>query len=670
MMVRPNHVLTAAAVLLAALPCTSRADVTLPAVFGDHMVLQRSMKAPFWGTAQPGEKVTVTVGSISVSTNADAAGAWQVKVGPLSAGGPLEVSVSAPSGSKTFKDVLVGDVWVCSGQSNMQMSVGSVYNAGTEIANSANVKIRLFTVPNVVSETPAKDVVGQWSRCGPDTVGGFSAVGYFFGRELNMKLGVPIGLINTSWGGTPAESWTSLKWLQDDPILSPMLTRIPKPGVDIEAAKREYEKKLKEWQDKQYFHDPGNKGVGLGYAKPEFDDSGWQKMPLPGAWETNTPALKVDGAIWFRRTVTVPDEWAGKGLTLTLGAIDDFDVTYFNGEQVGTTGEGTANWYAAPRKYTVPGALVKAGDNVIAVRAFDWFGAGGFTGPAEAMRLTGPSSDPIDLTGPWAFKVEGSRDEGNVPPQPQEPAGVWNSWTPTGLYNAMIAPLIPYGIKGAIWYQGESNAGRAFQYRTLFPAMIKCWREAWGEGDFPFFWVQLANYMDRVPQPADSEWAELRESQSMTLSLPKTGQAVIIDIGDAKDIHPKNKQDVGLRLAMAARHVAYGDKAVAPSGPLYRALKVEGDKAVLTFAFTNGGLVAKGGKLEGFAVAGEDRKFVWADATINGATVVVSSPRVPNPVAVRYGWANNPAANLYNGVGLPASPFRTDKWPGVTDKNR
>jgi len=516
-MCRTRRILVAALaslVLLAAMPVA--ADVRLPAIIGSNMVLQQDMKDAIWGWAAPGEEVTVTLGSQKATAKADKDGRWQVRLEPLKAGGPMEMTVAGQNMIKVA-NILVGEVWICSGQSNMAMSVKSSKDSDKEIAEAKYPKIRLFKVANAAVAEPAQDVKGEWVECGPETVGGFSAAGYFFGRDLLKALDVPVGLIHTNWGGTPAEAWTSRATLEADPDLKVIVERQAQAIENFPKAKEN--------------------------------------------WEANREKL-------------------------------------------------LAKWKADAEKAKAEGK--------------------------QAPRQPGAPGDP--RTSP-------------------------NS--PATLYNGMIAPLLPFGIRGAIWYQGESNAGRAYQYRKLFPAMIADWRKNWGEGDFPFLFVQLANFKPAKAEPADSDWAELREAQTMTLSLPKTGMAVIIDIGEANDIHPKNKQDVGHRLALAAEAIAYG-KTIVYSGPLYESMKVEGDKVRLKFKHVGGGLAAKGDKLTGFAVAGEDKKFVWADAKIDGDTVVVSSKDVPKPVAVRYAWADNPDGNLYNKEGLPASPLRTDDWPGIT----
>ncbi len=498
----PVKYLTILTLLTVAVPGV-HADVRLAALFSDNMVVQQKLPVPVWGWAAPGEVVTVTLGGSKATATTDGQGKWMVRLDPLPAGGPLELSV-AGNNALTIKNVVVGEVYVASGQSNMEWPVANVRDAAREIAAADHPNIRMFTVVKSIACSPQVDCRGHWDVCSPGTAGGFSAVGYFFALNLQKALNVPVGIIHTSWGGTPVQSWTDLQSLLDEPALKPMAT----------AAEGQF----------------------AAYSKQLADAvRGW----LPA-----------------------------------------YDAAVAAGQQP-----------------------------------------------------------------PWA------------PPLPSNQPGPWTS---TVLYNGMIAPLVPYAIAGAIWYQGESNAGNAALYRTQFPAMIKGWRRVWGQGDFPFFWVQLANYMQARPEPSESGWAELREAQTMTLALPNTGMATIIDLGEANDIHPRNKQDVGARLALVAEKVAYG-RDVVYSGPMYAGMKVEGNKAVISFTHVDGGLEAKGGEpLKGFALCGEDKKYVWADAAIVGETVVVSSPQVPQPVAVRYAWADNPVCNLYNKAGLPAVPFRTD----------
>jgi len=650
-------------VLILVLVCAAvvRAEVRLPAILGDNMVLQQGMKVRIWGNANAGEHVTVTFDKKSVNTVADAQGRWQVWIGPLKAGGPSELTVN----TLTIKNVLVGEVWLCSGQSNMEWPLINTINGAETVARAMNPEIRLFRVEHQTSATPLSDVQGHWVVTTPEDAANFSAVGYFFGRELYQHLKIPIGLIDSSWGGTPAEAWTTNEALTSSPDLKPILDRYQSSLNALPQAKDAYAHALAQWEEKNLYLDAGNKGEALGYADPAASTTGWSRMDLPKQFET--AGLLIDGAVWFRKEIELPASWAGKALVLKLTPIDDQDVTYFNGTKIGATGRETPNSYMVPRRYVVPGSLVKSGRNVIAVRVFDSAGEGGFS-RGGAMSL-GPNGDgdsqAISLRGEWVYKVERALepkhpDWGTRP----EAVGVSNQNNPSVLYNAMIAPLVPFSIRGVIWYQGESNAGRAYQYRTLFPLMIRSWRSAWGR-EFPFYFVQLANWHANKAEPDESDWAELREAQTMTLREPQTGMAVTIDIGDENDIHPRNKLDVGRRLAAWALADTYGQKVI-PSGPLFEHFRIDGDEIRIRFKHGVGLRTSDGGPLKGFAIAGEDRRFVWADARIDGDTVIVSSPKVVKPVAVRYGWADNPIANLYNKAGLPASPFRTDDWPGVT----
>ena len=642
----------------------ARADVRLPAIISDNMVLQQGMKVRIWGNANPKERITVAFDQKTVTTVADSKGQWDVWLGPLNAGGPSELIVKGDDNILTIKNVLVGEVWICSGQSNMEWTLNNTSNATETLAQANYPEIRSFRVEHRTATSPLTDVEGHWVVTTPAEAAHFSAVGYFFGREIYQRLKVPVGLINTSWGGTPAEAWTSHDALKSSSELKPILEKYESSLKALPQTKDAYARALAQWEAKNLYLDAGNKGEALGYADPKASTNDWTRMDLPTQFES--AGLQIDGAVWFRKTVTVPESWAGKDLLLNLSAIDDFDVTYFNGTKVGAVGKETPNSHIIPRKYVVPGSLVRAGTNVIAVRVFDHAGEGGFTrGDMSVGPNGGSDAQPISLTGPWDYKVEIALD----PKRPDwgtrpDPVGVSNQNSPSVLYNAMIAPLVPFGIRGAIWYQGESNAGRAYQYRTLFPAMIRDWRDAWGR-TFPFYFVQLANWRPRKPEPSESDWAELREAQFMTLRESQTGMAVIIDVGDGDDLHPRNKLDVGRRLAYWALAETYGHNTI-PSGPLFDRFSIDDDKVRIRFKHAAGLKTSDGGPVKGFAIAGADRKFVWADARIEGDTVVVSSPRVPKPVAVRYGWADNPLVNLYNKADLPASPFRTDDWPGVT----
>jgi sialate O-acetylesterase len=509
--------------IIACQPTIALADVKLPAIFGSHMVLQRDQKDRVWGWAEPGEEVTVRIAGQEKSAKADPDGAWQVMLDPMPAGGPHTMTVQGKN-TVQFDDVLVGEVWICSGQSNMQWPVGATKDADLEIAAAKYPNIRLITVPNRGTQEPQKDFRGHWVLCSPSTVGGFSAVGYLFGRQLHQTLGVPIGLINDAWGGSACEAWIRRDLLTADPKYAAMMQNWAEIEKNYPKAKEEYQAKYAAWRKE------------ADQAKAE------QKRP--------------------------------------------------------------------PRPPQNPDAM---------------------------------------MTG---------------------------NFRPGNIYNGVLKPTIGYGIRGVIWYQGESNAGRAYQYRDLFPLMIKSWRDEWGQGDFPFYWVQLADFMAESPRPRDSGWAELREAQTMTMErLPHTGQAVIIDIGEGKDIHPKNKQDVAQRLARWALAADYGMR-IAHQSPTYKSMERQGNKIVLTFDQVGGGLQTFDvNEARGFTIAGSDRKFVPAQARVTGPnergrkTVEVWSDEVSEPVAVRYAWADNPVCNLYSAEGLPATPFRTDDWPGVTIHN-
>lgn len=633
-----------------------RADDAKPflhPLFTDNMVLQRGMADPVWGWTTPGQAVTVSLSGKTAKAVANADGKWTAHIGPFTAGGPYTLTVSGPQ-SVTLNNVMIGDVWICSGQSNMQFGIGNGLNSTQEISNANYPNIRLFMVTNVASDTPRETVPvnaaeGHWQACTPQTIAiggwnGFTAVGYFFGRDLQQDIHVPIGLIETTWGGTIAEAWTSAEALDKMPDFAPAVDQLQKTALQPGQS---YDDKLEAWYAK---HDPGS--VGATWGDPTLDASAWKTMPLPQDFQdAGDPAIaNVNGVMWFRRTFDVPAGDAGKNGVLHL-MVDDNDTTWVNGVKVGAT-EG----WNVERSYAVPSTLLKPTGNVIAVRDLDTGGKGGIYGDPANLNLDFPGGTPLSLTGPWSYKLGTP-----LPTDNSLPAAQNNPNVVTVLYNGMIAPLIPFGVKGAIWYQGESNAGRGKQYQTLLPTMITDWRSRFGVGTFPFLVVQLANYGGNPAQPSESGWAELREAQLMTAEqLPKTGLATAVDIGDPGNIHPTNKQEVGRRLALNAEAIAYGQK-VEYSGPLYQSMTVEGSTIRVHFTHVTGGLVNKApDKLQGFAIAGADGHFVWADAKIDGNTLVVSSPDVPAPTQVRYAWADSPTTSLYNGAGLPASPFRTD----------
>ncbi len=632
-------------------------SLRLPSIFGSNMIIQHGRKFPVWGWSAPGDKITVEFGSQNKTATTGKDGKWRVELGPLGIScEPRKMIVTSSIKNLQLKieNILVGDVWICSGQSNMEWPLKQTIGAEEAIRNSANSAIRLFTVPRVTADEPVDECQGSWTECNPATVEQFSGVAYHFGRELSRHLNIPIGLIHTSWGGTKAEAWTSREALKAFPELNHLVSN------DVSVYKKALEpfKKLFNFAAPRgvkhgtdgTLPDPGRNPATAKWAEPDFNDSNWIEMNTPGSWESQ--GYMLDGAVWFRKKIKVPSTWEGRDLFLELGALDDFDVTFFNGKEVGRTGKETDSWWTTPRKYKVSGKLVKKGEAVITIRIFDQFMSGGMMGPSEKMRIypVGKECEEISLKGKWLTAVE----LGII---------VSSSINSTKLFNAMINPLLTLGIKGAIWYQGCSNVDRAYQYRKLLPTMISDWRARWKCGKFPFYIVQLANYLEKVELPCESSWAELREAQLLTsVKVPNSGLAVAIDIGEAKDIHPRNKKDVGIRLAIQALKKTYGKKIVA-DGPVYKGMTVKGNSIIVKFETDGAKLKSLDGKeLRSFTIAGSDRKFHWADAKIAGNTVVVCSGNVKKPMAVRYAWANNPDCNLCNDLGLPASPFRTDGW--------
>jgi sialate O-acetylesterase len=637
------------------------AVVKLPAIFSNNMVLQQQSEVPFWGEATPNKTVRITSSwnQRTIETKADANGKWKTTISTQAYGGPFTIVLS--DGKKTIlENVMVGEVWLCSGQSNMEMPLagwGKIANFEQEIAGANYPNIRLLQVSKTLSTKPLTDLEvtkGGWVACSPKTVEDFSAVGYFFGKNLYDTKNIPIGIINTSWGGTIAEAWTSGSTLKTMPDFKPVVEKMEQTAVNKAELKAKYTKDLIEWQNQVEKADKGHSNGKALWAVKELDESDWKPMNIPDNWE-NQSLPGFDGVVWFRKTVEIPADWQNTGLTLNLDMIDDNDVTYFNGVEVGHT-----DGWNLSRKYDIPASLVKSGKAVITVRVFDTGGGGGIYGNASLINLSNSTDKNIPLAGSWQYKVGFNLNE-----IPAAPKLADDPNQPTVLFNAMIHPIVPFTIKGAIWYQGESNADKAYQYRELFPLMIKDWRKEW-KSDFPFYFVQLANYTAVLPQPAEASWAELREAQLQTLHLENTGMAVTIDIGNEKDIHPKNKQEVGRRLSLIARANAYNEN-IAFSGPIYDSYRIVKNSIRITFNHTDKGLKTKNGEqLTGFAIAGPDHQFRWAKAVIEGNEVVVSCNEVENPISVRYAWAANPVCNLFNGVDLPASPFRTDDWQGIT----
>jgi sialate O-acetylesterase len=645
------------------------ATVKLASLFVDNMVLQRDAMAPVWGTADPGEIVTLILGDQKVTATAGPDGAWKADFQNLKLGPPQTLTVAGQKNTLTVNNVAIGDVWVTSGQSNMQYLLIDQ----DEIPLPANPDIRYFECPRVMSVQPLTAFPPRpytWINAAPDTRAKWSAVAYYFAKDLNKELGVPIGIIDCTWGGTQAEPWTSREALESVPEYKEPIDKAIQAFQNVDANVATYAADHAAWEKQTGRTDPGNKGFTDGWAAPGFDASGWQTINTVQFNNWAQVGMPNGGTVWIRKTVSLPPEAAGKDFTLDMDAINGADTTYFNGEEVGHAGWNAPDFYRQPRKYTVPGRIVKAGDNVIAIRIFAQTSDHAYF--LQHKKPGVPVKDPASLSDDWLAKVEFQLPAmppdqlATRPPNPHPGAGN----TPTTNFNAMICPLMPYGIKGALWYQGESNVNYAYAYRTLLPLLIESWRAHWNIGDFPFYIVQLPNLgtPQSTPVEPQANWPVMRESQLQTWKkVPHTAMSVNIDIGEAANLHPHDKKDVGYRLSLLALANAYG-KPLEYSGPIYDSMAVEGNKIRVKFTHLGGGLVAKdGGPLKHFAIAGSDQNWLDGDAEIDGDTIIVFNPAITTPVAVRYAWAGNPdGCNLVNKAGLPASPFRTDDWPVIT----
>nr|WP_084708682.1 sialate O-acetylesterase [Hymenobacter norwichensis] len=625
------------------------AQVRLPRLVSNGMVLQREQPVRIWGWAAKGEKVSVAFQGKSYQATTGPDGQWHVSLPAMKAGGPYELKIKA-SNELSVKDILVGDVWLLSGQSNMETPMSRLRDKYPEvIAQAANPRIRQYEVPmSYAFQKPRTDVTGgKWIAADPQTVLQFSGVGYFFAKEINAKYQVPVGLIKDAVGGSPAEAWLSADALKQFPTYEQQGAKY-KDSAMVAGIRQREGAAVANWYKQLYQADQGEARGQHKWSAPDHDASSWATMNVPGYWASQTPMGMVNGVMWFRKEVEVPAAMVGQPARLELGTLVDADSTYINGQLVGTTG-----YQYPPRKYEVKPGVLKAGKNVVVVRLINNGGRGGFTPEKNYQLIAGGQT--LDLRGPWQYKLGATMSP--------TPGTTTFQYQPGGLFNGMIAPVLPYAIKGVLWYQGESNTGHAQDYQALMTSLINDWRAHFQQPKLPFLYVQLANFMAVRPEPTESGWAAVRDAQRRTLTVPYTGMAVITDAGEWNDIHPLDKQTPGHRLALAAQKVAYGDSKVVSSGPLYQTMQVAGNKATLSFASTGGGLVAKGGEpLKGFAVAGPDKKFVWAQARIDGNKVVVWNDQVPNPTVVRYAWADNPeGANLYNKEGLPASGFTTEQ---------
>lgn len=663
--------------------------VKLSPLFSSGMVLQQQSDVPLWGEAKAGSKVVISTSwnGTKYTTQAGADGQWRIKVTTPKAGGPYSITISDGK-PLTLSDVLIGEVWLCSGQSNMEMPVegwGKVMNYKQEEAEADSYpQIRLLQVKKAISPTPLSSIEANtqsadgrpgWQQCSAKSVAEFSATAYFFGRSLHKSLNVPIGLIDASWGGTYIEPWTSREALSQHPDLAASLDDVAAMAPDKETRRTQYQKKVEAWHATEMKADKGYDGDTPAYAQPSLDDSAWQQTEVPSLWEHTKGWENVDGVVWMRKTINIPSAWNGRELTVSLGQIDDIDYTFFEGQAIGATYE-----LGPQRLYTVPKNLVRDGKAILTVRVVDMGGLGGIFSDAKQLYIECPRSADktltrISLAGTW--RMSHTTELSDMAIIPVNDAESPNK--PTLLFNAMISPVVPYGLRGAIWYQGCANERRGYQYRELLPTLISDWRTQWSKAasdfginstanKFPFYIVQLANYQTLQTDPcAKDQWAEVREAQSMAAQhVAASGLACTIDIGEAGDIHPKNKQEVGRRLALLARANDYGQN-VETSGPQYRSYTIEGQNVRIKFDHAQSGLqTSDGGDIKGFIIAGPDRQFHWATAKVDGTDIIVSSPEVACPLAVRYAWAQNPICNLQNKDRLPAVPFRTDDWPGAS----
>lgn len=659
-----------------------RADVRLPSIFSDHMVLQKAEVVPIWGKADPGEHVRVTVDGRSAEVDAEATGRWKVTLNLKESGsGPFTMTVAGKN-VRQIEDVVVGEVWLASGQSNMELPLRVTTGADAEIAQSANPLLRQFLVKKAGAKVPAEDCVGQWTIAGPETSGEFTAVGYYFGKELQQSRRLPVGIIHSSHGGTFIEPW----------IAAEAFERIPAFRASAEAARRKVEEfpgeKAKFVADfatwlKRHAREDDLHPDPAPYADEAASPADWTTVNLPGP--VTAPGFPASGVFWIRRDIDVTALVAQQGFKVMIGPLHGDWQVYWNGRKIDEMTYSRLPGKDFPCYFPVPRESIRAGRNTLAIRLYS---------PASSLNFPDRSlwAGPIDLNGKWLAKVERSFPElssevmaaaPRLDAQPPEAV-------PGALFNAMIHPLVPYRLAGVLWYQGESNVKRAEEYRTAFPALITGWREQWQQPDLPFYFCQLCNNAAKVTAPGESAWAELRESQAQALALPATGQAVIIDVGEAGDLHPRDKQTVGHRLFLIAAGNRDGHS-LSFSGPIFDSSAIDGGQVRVKFRHGEGGLVAKelpstyivksvtgetaplirnspGSELEGFAICGADHKWTWAQAKIDGDSVLVWSDKVPQPAAVRYAWADNPTVNLYNRAGLPAAPFRTDDFP-LTTKN-
>lgn len=622
---------------------SASAQIKLPQVICDGMVLQREQAVSIWGWASQGEQVTLNFKGEKFRTSADKDGSWEIELPPQAAGGPYELVLNGKNEIK-ISDILFGDVWLCSGQSNMVLPMERVKERyPSEIENANFPEIRNFFIRTVSDlQGPREDLPsGKWVAADPDKVLGFGAVSYFFAHEIHKKNSIPIGIINASVGGTPIEAWISEEGLKGFPEVLEQVRQNKDTAYINEVIQRARAGRPQRVE--------ADKGLmeEVKWFDPAYLPKGWRNIYIPGFWE-DQGLRDLNGVVWYRREIEVPESMTDIPAKLFMGRIIDADHVYVNGKEV-----GNITYQYPPRRYNLAPGILKAGKNTIVIRVTNTNGKGGFV--PDKPYFISANGQEIDLTGEWTYKV------GDVyKPVNRQVRGMSFQNQPTALYNAMVAPIRKQAIKGFLWYQGESNAGNPGPYYKLLPALIGDWRDQWNDSDLPFLYVQLANFMDRTFLPVESHWAELRDAQLKALSVEKTAMAVAIDLGEWNDIHPLNKKDVGHRLALGARHLAYGENELVYSGPIYSSHEIRDNQIIVRFDHVGSGLISIDEEpLRQFAIAGADKIFEWAQAIIVNGTLVVTCKNIPHPVYLRYAWSDNPdGANLYNKEGLPASPFQ------------
>lgn len=641
----------------------AQAKISLPYFFSDNMVIQRDKPVKLWGWSATKKEFSIELASVKKKVKPAKDGSWKIEFPAIKAGGPYQINFEGDT-VFSLKNILIGDVWFASGQSNMEWNVSQSFNSAYELSVADDPNIRCFSVPKKIGSAPLNSIsAGKWIEATYEQAAKISGVAYFFAKNIRASQHVPIGIINAVWGGTAIESWTSIESIGTHPDFAEKAKAVIESrntSNSIEVLQKLSADERREWETKIQSID---RGYIEKWYSPEFKPQGWHSLLAPGYWEDNG-LPDFDGVVWMNKTFYVPPSMINKRLVLNLEVINDNDITWINGKEV-----GRITWNEGRRIYDIPTGLLHEGENKLVVRVLNRAGKGGFKSKKEydlciQELMKSREALTIPLDGQWLFKETLPISE-----YPKEPEVRVTNALPSCIYNTMIAPFRDLPVKGFIWYQGETNSWRAYQYRSLFPLMINDWRKQFSQGDLPFLFAQLAGFTALTPNPEESYLAELREAQTMALQLPNTGMVVTIDVGNPYDVHPTNKQEVGRRFALEAERTVYG-KPELQTSPTYKSMRVEGNKIYISFTNAANGLKVQGERLGGFAISGDDKKFVWGDARIEGNEVVVSSDRIQNPVAVRYAWTGSPVesnnANLYNKEGLPASPFRTDNWEPFT----